>query len=418
MSYAFGGKGGTRWRIPGVRHLPSPPPPPILGSSSALRRALDDADRVARTRAPVLIGGETGTGKELLARRLHAASGRAGEFVAVNCATIPEQLAESTLFGHKRGAFTGATDANKGLVRAAHGGTLFLDEVGDLPPPMQTRLLRVLQEGTVVPVGETADVRVDVRVVAATHRDLRRMVTDGTFREDLYFRLAMYEVVLPPLRERGRDVVTIARALLAGGIHGARPCSLSRTAEAVLVGQAWPGNVRELEGVLFRAAIRADGRSVGAGDLCEHVRSEVPAAQPVTMRVLELLKGGPTPAADVAASLNLSKTTTHRVLSAMVQAGDVVVEGAGKATRYRLPMAEDVTDPRERVAMRIIERDGRVTRSCLSREAAISVRTAARVLGELVRRRLVVSDGLGGRFGGYSTGGGALRSPGEANSPV
>jgi hypothetical protein len=180
---------------------------PILGSSPALKRALDRAARVAPTSASVLLRGESGTGKELFARYVHDHSGRHGAFVALNCAATPEALVESQLFGHKRGAFTGATDAQPGLVVAAEGGTLFLDEVGVLALPVQAKVLRVLQERTVVAVGEVRERRVDLRVVAASHRDLRQLVAEGRFREDLYHRLARFELTLPALRERGRDVV-------------------------------------------------------------------------------------------------------------------------------------------------------------------------------------------------------------------
>ncbi len=355
---------------------------------------------MAPTTAPVLIGGETGTGKELLARRVHARSGRSGPFIAVNCATIPDQLAESILFGHKRGAFTGATEASAGLVRSAHKGTLFLDEIGDLPLATQTRLLRVLQQRAVAPVGEATEVPVDLRVVAATHRDLRDMVRQGTFREDLYFRLAVFPVALPPLRERGRDVVTLARSLLGAGVLSAPPRALSRAAEAVLCAHPWPGNVRELECVLFRAALRATSGAVSAGHLREELAGPEAVAAPATARVLALLRAGePLASSEVAETVGLSRATAQRVLRAMVEAGDLVAVGTGRATRYRPPSAEDRSDPREWAALEIVAREGRVTRAGLAHAVGCSPRTALRVLGELVAKGELVAEGMGNTAG-------------------
>ncbi|MBN1337501.1 MAG: sigma-54-dependent Fis family transcriptional regulator, partial [Deltaproteobacteria bacterium] len=235
-----------------------------------MRAALHDLRRYARTDLPALITGETGTGKELFAHELHRLSPRAARpFVAVSCPNLPAQLVESELFGHRRGAFTGAVDSRVGAFEMADGGTLFLYEIGDMPLDVQARILRVLQEGTFRRLGENREVRVDVRVVAATHRDLEAMVAARTFREDLFHRLACCVVRLPPLRERGHDVVRIARALLAEGAgrHGLPQRGLSREAEAVLRVQPWPGNVREMQRALFRAAATGTGRSIRAADL-------------------------------------------------------------------------------------------------------------------------------------------------------
>jgi two-component system NtrC family response regulator len=237
---------------------PERQPDGTVGESPVLRAALERIDRLAPGDLPVLILGESGTGKELAARRLHRASPRAAApFVAVNCAALSETLLLSDLFGHVRGAFTGADRERKGVFETAHGGTVFLDEIGDLPLVAQGMLLRVLQEGEVRRLGESATRRVDVRVVAATHRDLARMVAGGTFRQDLYYRLKVGTVELPPLRDRGGDVSLLADHFLAR--RSGRGVRLSRQARARLLAHSWPGNVRELQNVLAAAAALATG---------------------------------------------------------------------------------------------------------------------------------------------------------------
>lgn len=226
------------------RELPAPAAPlgaaraprdPIIGQCPGLRRVLAAADKIAPTTMSVLVAGETGTGKEGLARRLHDASKRTGPFVVVNCASLPPELVESELFGHERGAFTGAVAPRKGLVLEASGGTLFLDEVGELPMDVQAKLLRLLQEKEVRPLGGQRVVKVDVRVVAATWRDLRARVVEGAFREDLFYRLATFELALPPLRERGDDVLLLARHIVDGFARqpGIGRRTLARTAGGV-----------------------------------------------------------------------------------------------------------------------------------------------------------------------------------------
>ncbi|MDX1643063.1 MAG: sigma 54-interacting transcriptional regulator, partial [Thermoanaerobaculia bacterium] len=224
--------------------------PRILGRDPVLRSALDRAHRLAGSDLPVLVLGETGTGKELVARAVHVRSGRSGRpFLPLNCAALSPSLLLSDLFGHVRGAFTGADRDRSGLFESARGGTVFLDEIGDLPDEAQGKLLRVLQAGEVRRIGESRSRRVDVRVVAATHRDLGTMVERERFRRDLYFRLGVGTVELPPLRLRGNDVILLAEYFLARAA-GARRLELGRDARRALRRHTWPGNVRELENVI------------------------------------------------------------------------------------------------------------------------------------------------------------------------
>ena len=236
----------------------------IMGTSSALLHVLAEVRQVAPADTTVLILGETGTGKELFARAIHEASRRKGKpLVKVNCAAIPAALMESEFFGHERGAFTGATARRDGRFTLADGGTLFLDEVGELSLELQGKLLRVLQEGEFEPVGSSRTRKVDVRVVAATNRDLRQAVSDGKFREDLYYRLSVFPLTLPPLRERGKDVALLAEAFLRqfAARTGVRLGPIGQDAVARLREYAWPGNVRELQNVIERAVITArDGK--------------------------------------------------------------------------------------------------------------------------------------------------------------
>jgi len=244
--------------------------PGLVGESAVFREALEMLDRVAPSGASVLVTGETGTGKELAARRIHERSLVAkGPFVAVNGAAIPETLVESELFGHRRGAFTGADRDRIGRIQEADGGTLFLDEVGELPLPAQAKLLRVLEDGLVTPLGGGRAVAVTVRVVAATHRDLKALVADGKFREDLLFRLRVVDVALPPLRERGDDVLLLARLFLAAT---GRPLALSPEVEPVLRAHRWPGNVRELRNAMERAAVFCRSGAITVADLPPDVR--------------------------------------------------------------------------------------------------------------------------------------------------
>jgi two-component system, NtrC family, response regulator PilR len=228
----------------------------LLGNSPSMQQLREMIGRVARSQAPVYIFGESGTGKELVARLIHQSGARAeAPFVAVNCGAIPTELVESELFGHKRGSFTGAVADKKGLVQSAEGGTLFLDEVADLPLHMQVKLLRVVQEKTVRPVGEAREERVDVRILSATHRNLSDLVAAGRFREDLFYRINVIELRVPPLRERGGDIPELAGTILESICRRLKraPPAITEEAMQALLSYAFPGNVRELENIIERA---------------------------------------------------------------------------------------------------------------------------------------------------------------------
>ncbi|HEY3496310.1 MAG TPA: sigma 54-interacting transcriptional regulator, partial [Polyangiaceae bacterium] len=248
----------------------------IVGKSRAMEELLRQLDKVVDTRVSVLIEGETGTGKELIASALHHRSRRRDKlFVAQNCAAFPEQLLESELFGHKRGAFTGATDEKKGLFEVADGGTLFLDEIGEMPTGLQAKLLRVLQEGEIRPIGATSVRHVNVRIVAATHRKLEDEVAAGRFREDLYYRLKVFPLRVPPLRERREDIPPLAQYFLERYAReiGKPVAGFARETLTALQGHAWPGNVRELENEIQRLVIQVDpGAFLGPELLSASVR--------------------------------------------------------------------------------------------------------------------------------------------------
>jgi two-component system, NtrC family, response regulator PilR len=244
--------------------------PRLLGSSAAVQHMREMIGRVARSQAPVHIFGESGTGKELVAKLIHESGPRRdGPFVPVNCGAIPTELMESELFGHKRGSFTGATSDKKGLIQSAEGGTLFLDEIADLPLHMQVKLLRVIQEKTVRPIGEQLEVGIDVRVLSATHKNLSLLVAEGKFREDLFYRINVIELRVPSLRERPEDVPELAEAVLRrlGRRMKIPPPVLGKDALFALESYAFPGNVRELENILERAVTLTTSGEIGAGDI-------------------------------------------------------------------------------------------------------------------------------------------------------
>jgi len=258
--------------------------PRLLGQSAAMEELRELIGRVARSQAPVHISGESGTGKELVAQLIHESGPRRdGPFVPVNCGAIPTELMESELFGHKRGSFTGAVADKKGLVQVAEGGTLFLDEVADLPLHMQVKLLRLIQERTVRPIGEAREMPVDARILSATHKDLAAQVADGRFREDLYYRINVIEIKVPPLRARLEDVPDLARSILSRVARRSKLAvpEIAPDAMKVLVSYHYPGNVRELENILERAlTLCADARITAADIAVRPGAAPVPAALP------------------------------------------------------------------------------------------------------------------------------------------
>jgi two-component system response regulator HydG len=303
----------------------------LVGQSAPMREMFGLLDRMSRSDAPAFLTGESGTGKELVARALHARGPRAGgPFVAINCAAMPEQLLESELFGHTRGAFTDARADKKGLFVAADGGTVFLDEIGELPLALQPKLLRALQERSVRPVGGTAEVPFDARVITATNRDLEAMIEGGRFREDLFFRVAVLQVRLPPLRARGRDVLLLAQHFLDRIAARAekRITRFSPEAAAKLLAYAWPGNVRELENCVERAVALANSDEVVVADLPERVRDYRPThlvfsdedptsfvtldelEKRYALRVLESVSGNKSAAARI---LGIERKTLYRM---------------------------------------------------------------------------------------------------------
>jgi two-component system NtrC family response regulator len=241
----------------------------IISAAPEMLKVAKTIERIASADVSVMLLGASGTGKELLARAVHEKSGRKGQFIAINCAAIPENLLEAELFGYERGSFTGAVKSNVGKIELAEGGTLFLDEVGDIPLPLQVKLLRFLQERVIERIGGRQPIPVDTRIVCATHQDLETMIADGRFREDLYYRLAEIVVKIPMLADRSGDAVLLARhfANRFANEHKRGAMTLSPDAVAAIDAYAWPGNVRELENRIKRAVIMADGKSITAADL-------------------------------------------------------------------------------------------------------------------------------------------------------
>jgi DNA-binding NtrC family response regulator len=306
----------------------------LIGRASGFQRMLEMVARVAPSQATVLLQGESGTGKELVARAVHEASARAHRaLVAVDCSSLPENLFESELFGHERGSFTGATSSRGGLVEAASGGTLFLDEVGDIPLTMQVKLLRLLESGTYRRVGSTELRHADIRVVSATHRDLDRMVNEGRFREDLYYRLSTFPIHLPALRERSEDIPLLADALLQR-VSPKRRLSLMADALTALQAHPFPGNVRELRNLLERASLLCDGDAIGQRHIEQALQSGRRPSPPVSNvgAASQLNPNAPDPAewrnliashqgsrADLAAKLGISERSLYRKLRSLSQ---------------------------------------------------------------------------------------------------
>jgi len=254
-------------RLPGSGQDSENPLQSLIGDSPSMQQVRAMIEKLARSQAPIYVSGESGSGKELAARLIHARSARAaGTFVPVNCGAIPENLMESEFFGYRKGAFTGADSEREGFFQAAHGGTLFLDEVADLPLAMQVKLLRAIQEKRVRKVGSVAEEPVDVRIICATHRNLRDLVDKGAFRQDLYYRLNVIELRMPPLRERMEDIVPLVEAILHR-VFGDAPPKLSSGAVKALSYYSFPGNVRELENILERATALCSGDLIEVEDL-------------------------------------------------------------------------------------------------------------------------------------------------------
>ncbi|NMC64389.1 MAG: sigma-54-dependent Fis family transcriptional regulator [SAR324 cluster bacterium] len=245
----------------------------IVSEAPAMKRVFNLVQRVAKSGSTALLLGESGTGKELIARAIHKLSGRIGKLVPVNCAAIPEEILESELFGHEKGSFTGAVSSRIGRFQMADGGTIFLDEIGEMSPKLQVKLLRVLQEKIVEPVGSTRSVNVDVRVVAATNKDLRKEVREGRFREDLYYRLQVVPIEIPPLRDRGSDIVLLANYFIEKTCTSFKqpPIRLGQGVKECFLNYAWPGNVRELENLIERLAVLCDGEEISINDLPDYM---------------------------------------------------------------------------------------------------------------------------------------------------
>jgi DNA-binding NtrC family response regulator len=279
----------------------------VISRSPVMKPVLGAAEKSAASTIPVLIEGESGVGKELMARAIHGSGERrAKPFVAVNCGAMPENLVESILFGHEKGAFTGATEKHTGKFIEADGGTLFLDEVGELPLAAQVKLLRALQEGEVEPVGSRKTVKVDVRIVSATNRDLIADVKAGRFREDLYYRLCVFPITIPPLRKRPEDIPELARHFLTriAAEQGKRLRALDPSTMAQLAAFRWPGNVRQLENAIFRAVVLADGDSVGMNEFPQVTAD--PAATPIDHQPEQMIEASPDMAPDMPAGPPLS----------------------------------------------------------------------------------------------------------------
>ena len=303
----------------------------VVGDQGGLKAVMQRVDLVASSDVPVLIFGETGTGKELIARAIHVRSPRAsGPIIRVNCGAIPPELIDSELFGHQRGAFTGATQSRQGWFERADGGTLFLDEIGELPRAAQVRLLRILQDGWLERVGGGEPIHVDVRVVAATHRNLTQMVADGSFREDLWYRISVFPILLPPLRDRREDIRAMAEhfAQRAARRFGLAAVSPTQHDIEMLSAYAWPGNVRELAAVIDRATILGEGRTLdvsnalGNGGLHAHSMS-IPDSRSE-------------PAADAACFPSLDDAARQHIEAALRQAFGRIEGPAGAAALLKI----------------------------------------------------------------------------------
>jgi two-component system response regulator HydG len=332
-------------------------PSEMLGTSAPMQKVYDLVTRVAETEASVLVTGESGTGKELVAKAIHSRSRRAhGSFVAINCAAMPEPLLESELFGHTKGAFTDARQARQGLFLQANGGTLLLDEIGEMPVGMQAKLLRVLQERTVRPVGGDKETPFDTRIIAATNRDLDTEVAERRFREDLFYRINVVRIHVPPLRARGSDVLVLAQSFIDrfAGVHHTNVKGLSSPAAERLMAYSWPGNVRELQNCIERAVALARYEMLGVDDLPEKLRDYRPTRVIVesedpsellpmgeierryVLRVLQAVGGNKTLAAEV---LGFDRRTLYRKLERYGALEGAVASGGSEPPSSTVPSA-------------------------------------------------------------------------------
>ena len=307
----------------------------VISRDAGMLKVCRNIEKVAPTSASVMILGESGTGKEVLARALHALSPRAGNrFMAINCAAIPETLLESELFGYEKGAFTGAAKQTRGKVELANGGTFFLDEVGDLPMPLQAKLLRFLQERVIERVGGHEEIAVDVRIVCATHQKLKELITQGRFREDLYYRLSEIVVAIPPLRERAGDAALLAHHFKNKfcAREGRPPLHFSHEALGMIDSHGWPGNVREMENCIKRAVIMADGPSITGEDLDLGLAGADQSEQPLNLRQVR----------DEAESKAITKALA-RVDGNIVKASELL--GISRPTMYDLMGRHSIKSP-------------------------------------------------------------------------
>ena len=330
----------------------APEIPGLVGTSLAMRKVRREVFRHARTRAAVLLQGESGSGKDVVAQALHALSGRAGAYVPLNAGAFPDSLADAELFGHRRGAYTGAVSGRAGAFELAHKGTLFLDEVGELSPAVQVKLLRVVEDGAVRPIGATESLRVDVRLVAASWARLAERVRDGTFRADLFHRLSTVTIELPPLRRRKSDIIALSRVLLSRLADDVGEKRLTGAALARLLEYGWPGNVRELSAVLYRSAVAAPGSEIDASHIAlpENAESRAPATPRAPERAEELLAEhhGNVSAAARAAGVPRStfrawlvRTKSPRTRDDRAPSGNARLDGASAA--LKLPEHGDAT---------------------------------------------------------------------------
>ena len=406
--------------------------PEIKGKSKRLASALKTLKKIASSRLPVVIVGESGVGKEKAAKLVHYFSKRSDKVFEVrSCANLTKEQIESDLFGHVRGAFTGAVKDRKGAFELAHGGTLFLDEIGELPLELQSRLLRTVQEGEIFPMGATTSKKVDVRLVSATNRNLADMVSNGEFREDLYYRLKGCKVELPPLRERGRDALLLARHFIKQGKtvgEISENSHLARDTTELLLSYDWPGNIRELKNVIETAA-QLSGRTIRSDDIRPLLEFSIETSTvqgvPAREKIVELLKKTSSASTgELEHELKIPRTTLHRLLNALISENRIERFGKARTCRYRLSrgqskkqypnssptkqclsepesLKKQSLSPRQYRCLDHLKKNGRITRKEYVGIALVSEKTANRDLKEMIKKGLLKSEGKKGRSSGY-----------------